>query len=296
MEGIISGGQIIFITGDNYEILTTHINKTIVLVGNGSTIKRNGKYVFVLENESVVTISNLTLNTGIDVKNGAELNLNEITFTASDVVGGIVYEVGSVGSIVNSCFIGTTGLDDDHIVSVNGAVDIVNSEFKDNSISGSAVYYGEYASGNVSGSVFTGNTATSLRNLEIDSNTVVLSGNTYDVIVDDVAITNDIYGNGANVTGKFDVGVNFFNNEVTLTINDTLNTQATVTPNNDGDFTFKLTNALNVGKYNLTATVADGNTYIISYNDNQFEIIKSDTSIVNIADLEVVYGVNLFMV
>ena len=86
---------------------------------------------------------------------------------------GIGYSDGSSGKIVNSTFSDSRNIS--HVLSVNGNVDIVNSEFRGNNLTGSAVYYGESGSGNISNSSFYGNVASSdVRNININNITKVI--------------------------------------------------------------------------------------------------------------------------
>ena len=70
---------------------------------DGAVIKRKGsdKYLFVLQNGVILNIANITLNAGVDVVGGSELNLDNVTFVASsNSDGGIIYETGSKGNII----------------------------------------------------------------------------------------------------------------------------------------------------------------------------------------------------
>ena len=298
LKNIIPNGEIVFLRGDNYLIAFLSISKNVTLIGNASTIKRSGssvKFLFVLQDGVVLNISDMTLTAGIDVVSGSELNLDNITFTGTSANdGGIIYEAGSSGCIINSNFTGVTSLMDSHIVTVNGNVDVNNTEFSSNSLTGSALYYSSTGTGSISNSVFTDNEASGdVRNINIvDISKVTLSANTFDVDVD-YTITNSTYGSLAYIQGTFDTGVNFDINNINLIINDTGKTNITVTISpTTYAFNFDVSGKLAVGKYNLTISNNDGNKYNVNYLSNNFEVTKASITINPISDITVSYGDN----
>ena len=295
-EAIENNGVIVFLQGE-YEI-SKALSQNYTFVGlDGAIIKRkgSGKYLFVLQNGVILNIANITLNAGVDVVGGSELNLDNVTFVASsNSDGGIIYETGSKGNIINSKFVGTSNLGDDHIVSVNGNVDINNTEFSGNSLKGSTLYYGNSGRGSITNSVFVNNTATNdVRNINIgDISKVTLSENAFDVNVT-YNVTNRIYGSLAYINGNFDAGVNFEIDNVKLIINDTAKTNSTVTIGAiNHNFSFNIAGKLAAGKYNLTVICNDGNVYYLNYSIDDFEITKANVTINNINDIAVSYGDN----
>ena len=75
LSHIFEGGKIIF-SQETYEFTTALlISKNISLIGTNSTFKRKntmaGNYLFTIANGIILNISDLTLNAGIDVTNGA---------------------------------------------------------------------------------------------------------------------------------------------------------------------------------------------------------------------------------
>ena len=295
-EAIENNGVIVFLQGE-YEI-SKALSQNYTFVGlDGAIIKRkgSGKYLFVLQNGVILNIANITLNAGVDVVGGSELNLDNVTFVASsNSDGGIIYETGSKGNIINSKFVGTSNLGDDHIVSVNGNVNINNTEFSGNSLKGSTLYYGNSGRGSITNSVFVNNTATNdVRNINIgDISKVTLSENAFDVNVT-YNVTNRIYGSLAYINGNFDAGVNFEIDNVKLIINDTAKTNSTVTIGAiNHNFSFNIAGKLAAGKYNLTVICNDGNVYYLNYSIDDFEITKANVTINNINDIAVSYGDN----
>ncbi|WP_296858057.1 S-layer family protein [uncultured Methanobrevibacter sp.] len=295
-SAIENNGVIVFLQGE-YEISKT-LSQNYTFVGlDGAIIKRksSGKYLFVLQNNVILNIANITLNAGVDVVGGSELNLDNVTFVAgSNSDGGIIYETGSKGNIINSRFVGTSNIGDDHIVSVNGNVDINNTEFSNNLLTGSALYYGNSGTGSITNSVFVNNTATNdVRNINIgDISKVTLSENTFDVNLT-YNVTNSIYGSLAYIKGNFDAGVNFDIDNVKLIINDTAKINSTVTIDGiNHNFSFNITGKLAAGTYNLTVICNDGNVYYLNYSINDFEITKANVTINNINDITVSYGDN----
>jgi len=288
-----NGGKLIFLT--NIYVNQLNINKNITLVGNGYSIKRDSKYLLTVGDNLVLNISDMILNQGIVVSNGGTLNLNNITFTGtSDSEGGIIYNGGSQGSIINSKFTNLVSLGDNHIVTVNGNVDISNSEFTSNSISCSSLYYGSTGSGSITNSVFSDNHARNdVRNINITNiNNVILNNNTFDVNVT-YKITNSTYSSLAYVNGTFDAGVNFDIKNVLLIINDTAKLNKTVNIGaSDYKFSFDIGDNLAVGIYNLTVSLNDGNSYDINYFDNNFAITKANVLINDIDSITVIYGEN----
>ena len=289
-----NNAKIIFLSGE-YELSKTISNMNYTFVGrNGVILKRTSlsKSILILENGANVTIENITMDAGIEVSDG-ELNLNNITFTSTNnQAGGIVYASGTMGCIKNSYFIDSTYLSDNHIITVNGNVSISNSEFKNNAINGSVVYYGSAGSGNIQDSIFSDNKASNLRNINISNiNHVNVYNNTLDVNVT-YTITNSTYGSSAYVNGTFDAGVNFELSNVKLIINDTCGTKEIVIIGADKSFTFNISGKLNVGKYNLTVTSNDDNKYNINYLSDNFQVTKASITINTINDITVGYGDN----
>ena len=299
LSHVFEGGKIIF-SQDTYEFENAIIiSQNIVLVGNQTILKRkdsnNDKFLFILQDGVVLNISNITLNAGIDAVSGSELNLDNVIFTGTGANdGGIIYEAGSSGSIVNSNFTGVTNLMDSHIVTVNGNVDINNTEFSSNSLTGSALYYSNAGTGSISNSVFTDNAASGdVRNINIaDISKVTLSSNTFDVNVT-YMITNSTYGSEASINGTFDAGVNFNINNIMLIVNDTGKTNTTVSINpTTNAFSFDVSGKLAVGKYNLTVNNNDANKYKVNYLSDNFEVNKACITINPVSDIAVSYGDN----
>ena len=279
--GKILFAKAVYVLDDTIDIS----NKTVALVGNGSSIKRNNsKYLFTIDN-STVAFKNLTLDAGIDVYSGIA-DLNNITFTATDAgAGGIVYEAGSTGSIVDSKFSGTTALDDIYLVTVNGNVVIDNTEFTNNTV-GALRFNG---SGSVTDSKFVGNKIDGVvRNVNVTNvNDVIMSNNTYDAVLT-YNITNNVIGAEAAIDGTYDAGVNFALKDVKFMINDTLKTNKTADVREDGKFTFDITGELGVGTYNLTVA----NNPFVTYNTTSFDIIKNEITVNSLVNVTVVYGMN----
>lgn len=294
LNHILPGGILVF-NGQEFEFedIVLIENKNIILVGNGSTLKRKNQgngYLFILEN-STVGIENLTLNGGIDVSKASNLDLNNITFTANGGEG-INYNESSTGSVVNSKFIGSGNLN--HVIAVNGNVTIYNSSFADNNLLGSAVYYGSTGSGNITNSTFQNNLAsTDVRNINITNiDDVSLQCNSYDAYLS-YAITNGTYGASSNIRGIFDAGVNFAVGELILTINATPILENIVYVDANGNYSFDVSGKLGAGVYNLTASVDGVDSYIITYLNNSFTVLKANVEVTpSFGNVSVVYGYN----
>ncbi len=312
-------GKIIFINDEVYldDLEIKNLNN-VTFVGNSTTgqvtFKRNStnstnKGLLSIIDSSVnfenidlemnLNLTNTTLNiNNADIKanitagDKAELNLNNITVDSSKIT--INYETGSSGSIVNSSFTNVTGVN--HIININGAVDLDNISVTGNNIGGSAVYYGPNGSGNITNSTFVNNTALNgARNINIsDSNKVNLVNNTFDVFVSNVNITTQVYGEDVAVNGTFDAGINVAISDIALTFNDTFKTNQTVTVGKNNVFSFNLNGGvLGVGFYNLTAE--DKNTkniYLIKHLDNEVNVVKAVVAANDMVVVEVSYGMN----
>ena len=285
-EHILDGGKIIF--ANAVYVLDDAINisnKTVTLIGNGSSIRRtNSKYLFITNNSNII-FEDLLLDAGIDVCSG-NVDLNNITFTATDTnAGGIIYEADSTGKIVNSNFTGSTNLNDPYLVIINGNVDIDNTEFSNNN-AGALHHNG---SGSITNSIFIGNNAENVvRNINVTNlNDVEMSNNTLDAILN-YSITNTTHGSKADIVGTYDAGVNFDIKDVKFMINDTQKTNKTADVRNDGKFTFDVSGLLDVGTYNLT--VAD-NHHVI-YETSSFAVTKNVVTANSIVSVTVSYGDN----
>ena len=298
LEHIFDGGKIFFSQG-TYEFETIlSISKNLAFIGNHSTFKRKegntNKYLFALDNGITLNISDFTLNSGIKVTTGTTVNLDNITLTGTtENDGGVIFESGSSGSIKNSKFTGIIALADNHVVTINSNINIDNSEFSKNSLTNSALYYGTTGRGQISNSSFVNNSASNdVRNIYITNiNNVVLSKNTFDVNLT-YKVSNTTYGSKANITGTFDVGVNFEIDNVNIIINNTAHTNATYNIGSDHKFTLDISGKLGAGYYNLTAIGHDDNKYYILSLSNVFEITKADISINDIDDITLSYGDN----
>ena len=249
-------------------------------VGEYYTIKRKeGKNVFVITDESSVTIKNLTLAGGVEVGSNNKLDMDNVAVCISDgESGGIVYNVSSRGSIINSTFTGNKNID--HALTVNGNVIVNFTEFSNNNLTGSAIYYSSTGTGSINNSTFYNNTASDgVRNINIPNlSNVKVNDNKIDAVVKNVTISNDIYGYDFTITGYFDAGLNFAISNINVTIDDVLNTTRTVNVDaSTGRFTTSVITGgvLPVGKYKLLYNGIQAiNTYNVSYENNNFTINK----------------------
>ena len=297
---ILNEGKIIF-ADETYTIDQVNLaNRTIALIGNGATIKRkdSSEFTWNLDN-STIYMENFTLeNTGMNIENNSTLNLNNITFfTTENNAGGIVYDASSKGTIVNSNFTGTTASSSDYLITVNGQLDINNTEFRNNAIG--AVKFDSSSKGSIINSTFLNNTAKStkdVRNIYLNNTAkVTYINNTVDVNLSYV-LTNDTYGNPFTVIGLFDAGVNFALNDITLTLNNTERLSNAIIVNTTSGFSFNIAGGvLHTGKYNLTATSTNFN-YKINYINNEFNITKRTIEIYQIDNIVIVYGNNYTVV
>ena len=103
--GLILPDGIIYVVGDNHVVVNDFVlkglnNVTIVNFNDGKTrtLKTNGKYLFILEDGSVVTMNNLTLEGGINVTNGSTLNIEDATIT-----GAKEYGINTNGTVNGQC-------------------------------------------------------------------------------------------------------------------------------------------------------------------------------------------------
>ena len=265
-------------------------------VGQYYTIKRkDGKNVFVIGNNSNVSIMNLGLAGGVEVNSNNYLYLENVTVSITDSQSdGIVYKTSSGGNIINSTF--TANKNINHALTINSKVNIDGCQFINNNITGAVVYYTSSGSGCINNSYFSNNSAAvGVRNLNITNlNNVAVVNNDFDAILSNVKISNDVYGENVVVSGNFDAGVNFAVENITFILNNTFKTNRTLTVAKDFVFSFNL-NAGVLASSDYNVTVYDGNLkniYSVKYVDNTFEVKRANVASNSVVIVEVYYAVN----
>ena len=233
---------------DNIQILT----KNVTIIGINNTIIRPGyqdkKSLFILQDGSVVTMSNLTLEGGIEVQKDATLNINDANITGAQ-----------------------TGINS------NGTVTVNNVNFYGND---RAINAGK-GTLTVKNSTFTNNHNIEYRNIKVENGVnAEIIDNTFDANLTDIIIDNKVYGNNATVTGKFDAGVNIEISGITFKVESTKYSVKNIEVGKDGNFTFDLKDdgILKAGTYNVTADNGSATNKFTMTNVNSFEIVKANVS------------------
>ena len=276
-------GEIVFVKGEYTFGASKSISMNVTLVGDGSILKRSGvESLFLISNSAVVGIENFTMDAGVQVTDGSTLNIDNITFTATDNgANSIIFENNAAGgSISNSVFKDTSALKYSHLVYVTvGTVDIDHVNFTNNAKG--AIYYTNAGGGSVTNSIFDSNQDSDERNIFHDGNGVVnINNNEFRDATITIATGSGIYGHDLTVSGTIDAGVSGQINTLTLKLNDTAATERTSNVDTNKAFSFIVEGGiLAAGSYNVTATTdLNGNSYTLTANE--FTVSKAESNIV----------------